>query len=209
MLNFTSFIKEDMQPALKAPVTKTPKVSLHDSLKSHYSNFDNTDKEHIKTYTNSSWRINGTLLRGKTGVEHPDHDDKVKGIDHLLSKHAAPHDMHVYTGVDDNHPLHDIESKHKEHNLIHPGYTSTSISKSRAEGFAKSTNTDKHVLKIHVPAGHPGAYIDHLSANKGEKEFLLPRGTKLKVHPNPEVHHDLYGDKIHTWNASIHKDMSN
>jgi hypothetical protein len=44
-------------------------------------------------------------------------------------------------------------------------------------GFSK-----QHVLlKVNLPAGNHGAYIDPISTNVGEKEFLMASGTKLIV----------------------------
>lgn len=37
------------------------------------------------------------------------------------------------------------------------------------------------VLKINLPAGNHGAYIDPISTNVGEKEYLMAGGTKLIV----------------------------
>lgn len=46
-----------------------------------------------------------------------------------------------------------------------------------ALGFSK-----QHVvLKINLPTGYHGAYIDPVSTNVGEKEYLLDSGTKLIV----------------------------
>jgi hypothetical protein len=54
-----------------------------------------------------------------------------------------------------------------------PGFTSTSPDKGVAEGFGKP-------VKLTVPAGTKGAYIDAV-ARSGEAEFLLPRGARFKV----------------------------
>jgi hypothetical protein len=58
-----------------------------------------------------------------------------------------------------------------------PAYSSCTLSQMIALGFSK-----QHVmLKINVPAGNYGAYIDPISTNVGEKEYLLKSGTKLIV----------------------------
>ncbi|WP_288638738.1 ADP-ribosyltransferase [uncultured Lentilactobacillus sp.] len=53
-------------------------------------------------------------------------------------------------------------------------FSSTSINKMIAVGFSS-----KVILKINLPAGYHGAYIDPISENKGEKEYLLKNNTKL------------------------------
>jgi hypothetical protein len=65
---------------------------------------------------------------------------------------------------------------------------STSLSRSVAHRFIKSNEIENddslefhhHMLHIHVPKGHPGAFVDGISENQKEKEFILPRGTNLK-----------------------------
>lgn len=73
-----------------------------------------------------------------------------------------------------------------------------------------------HYLKIEVPKGRPGAYVGHIpskhenpkSKSKGHNihgdefqygyhEFILPRNTKLKIHPKPETHIRSYSAYNH------------
>lgn len=58
-----------------------------------------------------------------------------------------------------------------------PAYSSCTLSQMIGLGFSK-----QHVLlKVNLPAGNHGAYIDPISTNVGEKEFLMASGTKLIV----------------------------
>ena len=58
-----------------------------------------------------------------------------------------------------------------------PAYSSCTLSQMIALGFSP-----QHVvLKINLPAGNHGAYIDPISTNVGEKEYLLKNGAKLIV----------------------------
>lgn len=58
-----------------------------------------------------------------------------------------------------------------------PAYSSCTLSQMIALGFS-----NQHViLKINLPAGKHGAYIDPISTNVGEKEYLLKPGTKMIV----------------------------
>ena len=57
------------------------------------------------------------------------------------------------------------------------------------KGFMSSAITESYawahkgvVVKIKVPTETPGFYVDPVSANMGEKEFLFMSGTRLKVH---------------------------
>jgi hypothetical protein len=96
-------------------------------------------------------------------------------MDSGMERHKTPHKLTVYSGI-----KYDPGEKMDKNKIVHhPSYLSTSLDKFTAKGFSNCT-TNKHVLKIHVPKGHPGAYVDHFSENPGEKEFILPRNTKLK-----------------------------
>jgi hypothetical protein len=68
-----------------------------------------------------------------------------------------------------------------------------------ARRFASTDELDKygHMLKIHIPEGSKhGMYIGHHSASPQEQEFLIKRGVKIHIHPEPEVHDLTDDDKI-------------
>ena len=72
-----------------------------------------------------------------------------------------------------------------------------SVSKHDPEGISEFHH---HILKIHVPKGSHGGYVNHISRIKDEYEFILPRGANLKhkyetveTHPLP----DFPDSKIH------------
>jgi hypothetical protein len=169
-----------------------------------------------------------TTSDNDTGNFHSHH---IHGMDAVLSRHKTPHAFHVYTGIHKEHNLHDVGHVQNAHagkpiKAIHHGYTSTSIDKDTASSFAHSVvhqseetiddhihsheHVHKHILKIHVPKGHPGGYIAHHSKYDNEKEFVLPRGTKLHIHHKPKketVHHsyvDRFGGKDHTMHIHHH-----
>jgi hypothetical protein len=45
----------------------------------------------------------------------------------------------------------------------------------------------KHMLTIHVPAGSHGFYADPYSKHDGEHEVILPRNSKILIHPKPRL----------------------
>lgn len=144
-----------------------------------------------------------------------------------MNVHKTPANLVVHTGVRgpsarklQNHLLKHGDSKGL--NVIQHGYTSTSLRPSVAKNFAdfslspetsyhdKNGEKHTHSLKIHVPKGHPGAYIEHLAVHEHEREFILPRNTKLHIHAAPEIEHKLSNPfmKAHhhyTWTAHIAK----
>jgi hypothetical protein len=200
---------------------------LHAALTAHYHEYDDTHKKAIKEYTTSSHAMNNSLhaeAAGKDRNGRPfDADDhkrlmpQVKRMDKLVNKTKTPADMHVYSGTQTS-PARFKSPDHKPGDPIKvkiPSFTSTSISKFQAEAFTgydehhehdhDPLKDHTHMLKIHVPAGHKGAYIDHHSKNKGEREFVLPRNTTLHVHDKPELQNHGSNGPIAVWHAHIVK----
>jgi len=153
------------------------------------------------------------------------HKEMVKRMDDLVHKHKTPESMVVHSGIPES-PHHLIkqqggyENKKGAH-IILPAYTSTSVSRTQAGNFSRyddKANAElskqgmkvhknaKHMLKIYVPKGHHGAYVDHHSGNKGEREFILPRETRLHIHHEPEITHNGKGV---VWHAHIVDEKGN
>lgn len=57
--------------------------------------------------------------------------------------------------------------------ITEKGFTST--------GISQEAGWDGINLTIYVPKGTHGTYVDPISANRGEKEFLIQRGTKYVI----------------------------
>lgn len=148
----------------------------------------------VKNYTQGSSFLNKSLFKSKGKVPNAS-AQKVKDIDEHLSTSHSPHSFDVYSG------LH-FEPTPGLH--VHHGYMSSSISRNIAKQFAKSNMTFKpyknvrHILKIHVPKDSThGAYIAPHSSYDTEHEFLIGRGKKIRIHPNPQVFHLSSGNQIH------------
>ncbi len=94
-------------------------------------------------------------------------------------------------------------SKTKD-NIIHlPAYTSVSHEKATAANFSKKIYDDEHIIHIHMKKGDKGIQVAHISHVLDEHETILPRNTKLKINPKP----DIYKRKnvnVHVWHATIH-----
>lgn len=153
-----------------------------------------------------------TLKRG--------HARKVTALDSFIDNHPrTSHDMVVYHGTHRWNPGKE-SAKHPEGHIHLPAYTSTSIDKHKANAFAAGhthfkTDAGHHILEIHLPKGHKGVYLGSHSIHDDEKEFLLPRGTNLKIHPNPtKMSHTVHGydykekvwkpqqKEVHVWKAT-------
>ncbi len=172
---------------------------LSNELTNHYGSLLKNSNHFniIKSYTSNSFPVNGDLWdkHHKTNVYSPSYllkdvrkaheielSKKTSSMDKVLSRHKTPHDLTLWSST-----VHDPRvKKNSEGVMHHPAYISTSIykpvainrdinSKEDAEG-----NFHHHILKIHVPEGHKGVYVDHASNYRGEFEFILPRGLNLK-----------------------------
>lgn len=217
----------------------------HHEMALHHPH-DEDHKEAIQKYTASSHYLNKHLHKSAAAGEDPhgsqhwpsEHSKDIHAMDRVVHAHKTHKPFNVYTGVHREHDLHKIghdqgATEKKPIKVQHHAYLSTSIDKEVAKGFGhhhtETSHIDKegithitrhvHLMKIHVPKGHHGAYVGHSSVHPNEKEFILPRGTKLHIHhtPKTEIEHgkvynfgDGYKEKTHyhyhTWSARIHKD---
>jgi hypothetical protein len=197
---------------------------IAEPLTNHY-NFGPTnslkrgeDMKAIKSYTSSSRDTNMFLHdhhynnNGKRFEPVEAHKDtiphQIKKLDNALAKHQTPKPITVFSGI-----KHDPRTKMDANKIVHhPAYLSTSINHHQAEGFGLNDDESgpsqsrkgrneviHHVLKIHVPKGSTGAYVDHISSVSGEREFILPRGANLKHnHTTTEEHHVPGTDNLHS-----------
>jgi hypothetical protein len=179
--------------------------SLHNTLSRHY-NYDAADKEHIEKYREGSTKLNyyhhGTNQSDDYDSPSLNLKGMTKATDALVSKHKTPVAMTVHSGTTE-HFL-----KNMNEGRIHSSaYLSASLDKGIADKFAKKRQYtvghsqdengamknvfNRHTLSIHVPKGHEGAYLGHVTSKTAtynkEKEFVLPRNTKLR-HLSTEKH---------------------
>lgn len=163
------------------------------------------DKPHIRKYTEESRHLNTSLFKNHlNGEKHERHQNghDTKALDSAVHRNKLGHDLHVYSGTSFN-PDH-MAKKHADRHIHLAAYTSTTIHKGIAKEFADSGDEHMHVLHIHLKKGQKGKYVAHHSpGNADEHEFVLPRHTTLKVHPEPSIHHDSYGSKYHVWKAHV------
>ena len=157
----------------------------------------------VRSYTQKSYPINSSLLRG-----HFDDDGRqqtAKDLDHETEKEYG-HEHTLYHGCGRDFNPGKFASKHPERHIKLPAFTSTSVNKKMATGFA-DTGYVRHILHIHMKATDKGHPILHRSSIGNEHEVLLPRNTVLKVRPhsdkeripNGELNHIIY----HHWHADI------
>jgi hypothetical protein len=197
--------------------------SKHKELKPHYESLaTHEDIGHIQRYTDTSIGLNMGLIH-EARENKPlsnEYKEHARKLDNILTSVPAPKKMTVFSGLG-----FDPRTKMNENGELHnPAYTSTSISGFIASGFARELNRNgkthdredieneepihKHVLKVSIPKGsRHGAYVEHVSTNQGEDEFIIKRNTKFKINPTPEITKDILGNghPVHhyIWHATI------
>lgn len=180
---------------------------LYDHYAKHFSKLGQDVHNSIAHYSLSGYNdINKTLYYGRHNV-----DSAIQRHISNIDKIFAPihDDVHVYSGV--AFSPHVFRAGERPQGgiikLKMPAFTSTSIKSNLATSFASShypVDNDKEILddnpyeegtkafprtiiKIHVPKGARASYIYQHSENAHERELVLPRNSRLHVHPTPTV----------------------
>lgn len=164
------------------------KSILSNNLSKHYQNYSDREHEAIKEYTeNGSSIVNRHLwdqhLGGGYNNSRSLYSEKLTPhLDAAIQRHKTPHKLSLWAGT-----KYDPRKVAKDKIVHHPGYLSTSLDPDTARSFAKTfwknkkdSTYEKHVLKFKIPKGHIGAFVDHISKNEGEHEFILPCGLNLR-----------------------------
>jgi hypothetical protein len=140
----------------------------------------------INAYTGGGFQeINDSLREGTAPEKTRGKTPKViEHLDRVMSRTAAPEPMTVYRGVGGDYAKKLIDAAKKGETVTDPTYLSTSLH----EGTAKRTATtkggadgEKVVVHIDVPKGSPGLAPGAIDAGLHEAEWLMPRGTSLKL----------------------------
>jgi len=167
-------------------IGKGPSEALHKRLTPHY-NYGPEEKTALHKYSDQSRDVNHHLWKKsqfKAGWDIPEkHQGTIDKMDSAVHAHKTPEDMTVYSGS-----VHDPRKiKNAEGVVHHPAYMSSSTNPYQAHFFgsmhrdyAPEGGVDTHILHVKVPKGSPGAYISHIAKQEGEREFVLPRDSKLK-----------------------------
>ena len=146
-------------------------------LENHYheASIHPINAKHIERYTLDS-DLNRKILHNELDIEDHHHAEM---LDRALQHTKTPDDMVLYSGTSNSHAK-ELQRKDVVH---HPSFVSTSLTVNKAMDFASHKNGD--LIEIHVPKGHDGMYIDHLS-DYSEREFLLPRGLNFRIHKDKQ-----------------------
>lgn len=173
------FLSNDKQFVYSSDVKslskKQIKVLAKDSKK-WSSKIGKKSVQAVGYYTGDGYeKINGYLRNGKGQKKVV---KKAQLVQKGISKFKLRYNTTVYRGISNKGLKLSLNNRGLSVGSIYQdkAFSSTSLSKQVALGFSSQC-----LLRINIPAGFHGAYIDPISKNKGEKEYLLKEGQKLIV----------------------------
>ncbi|EHS7224099.1 TPA: hypothetical protein I1891_001921 [Staphylococcus pseudintermedius] len=137
---------------------------------------DLTENEFIAVskYTLMDYEYINNYLRGViTGIDD-DQKELINSISVALNKFKLTEPIQVYRSIDISEYEYLIDNKKSNAFL---SFTSTSIDKEVAENIDDRAK----ILKIDVPKGAKGAYLEFVSEFSEELEFLLDKNTRFKI----------------------------
>lgn len=157
------------------------------------------ERDELRNYTETDFTSINRRLRtgGKLyQMSEEDFNEKVQQIDSALGKAEIPEPVVSYRGVIGDFAKKLGESKPGEV-VTDLGYSSTSLREGKAVEFAGDNGislTSNTVMRISIPAGTKGAYLNaaKISTYVGENEILLARGTKFRVIKTEKTGKDAY-----------------
>lgn len=135
-------------------------------------------RQAVTGYTSEGYEDMNAALRNPRTQTDVETMDMVQDLQSSLYKFRLRHPITVYRGTTRGGLKHALSNQKVSVGATYqdPAFSSTSVSPGIAHFFA-----GKVLLRINVPAGYHGAYIDSISDNQGEKEFLMDAGTPMVV----------------------------
>lgn len=153
----------------------------------------------IRTYTSDKYnemntvaktRINKVGNKSMSWYQFSRTRANNKHLSSAIGKHQTVKDMYVYRGFEQGGPnrMQGPTQPGKDY-LIRTmrGFASTSMDHHRASNFGEMTYNPKnqksyiHVVKIHVPAGSHGIFVNKVSEHPSEREFLIAPGAQIAI----------------------------
>lgn len=123
----------------------------------------------IKHYTSSGYKSMNRALRYGLATGTPE----INNLTNWLERAKLPEEIVVSRKVSSDYAEFLMENTKVGSVFVDYGFASTSVSHGTWSGDVK--------MEIKLPAGAKAALVDHLSANQGEKEVLVQRGSRFRV----------------------------
>jgi len=187
---------------------------LNSTLSKSYvpETYSNDELDAVEAYTSADFLdINDKLYSLPAGISadqiQPEFDgddvpQKIAALDTALNKVTAPVDFLAYCGLSSELKSDDFTPGKK---FKFKGYRSTSINPNIALNFNSRSNVSSSrrqtvLLQIRVKAGSKGMFVEEFTSNVGESEYLLPRGTTVKIKSGP---HKLVGSNAYSEDPNL------
>ena len=193
-----------------APDIEQNQAYMTDYYRPEY--YDENELGAVEAYTGTDFfDINNKLYDLPTGIRadqiQPEYDGdpipaQVAALDSALNKMKTDHEFLSYVGLGTEY---DITSFAPGSTFRFKGYRSTTINPNIALNYNSRVNKSVSrqqtvMLQIKIPKGSKGMFVEDFSANPGESEFLLPRGSKVKVVSGPNK---LVGSNAYTGSSGL------
>lgn len=166
-------VPEPEPPALPKPDKFLPTMQV-ESFNTYRQEFtaklELEEKKGFLTYSGHEYSSINAILRGNE--PHGKYEKTIADIDRGFAKYRAPYDMKVLRGSASGPFLDGLKVGDV---YVDKAYVSTTIDRDIGENFGGG----EVVFQIHVPRG---AYVAPIPSHyEEEREFLLPRNTKMRV----------------------------
>ena len=164
--------------------------ATHKELSKFYkpNMFSQEEFDAILGYTSEGYEtVNRYLYKGYDTEVTPEEDaaiaNLIENLDSAFEETQSPFAYTVYLTLSDRYNAEEIQPGGE---YVFRGYLSTSLRHDVA--ISSFSGGDMSVLlQIEIAKGQKSIYVDSLSENQGERETLLPRGTKIKVISGPHL----------------------
>lgn len=177
-----------------------PEVEQHHAdLINHYlpENYNDSELSAVESYTSEDYLdINDKLRSLPAGIPADQIEPEYVGdnlpetiafLDSALDRMKTPKQFLVYATLGEGYRIEDLQLGQT---FRFKGYRSTTLNPGIAINFGSNPEAAQNrkqtvVLQILVKEGSKGMYVDDYSSTPGEAEFLLPRGSSVKITNGP------------------------
>ncbi|TPR39121.1 hypothetical protein DY037_01500 [Apilactobacillus micheneri] len=140
----------------------------------------------VGDYSLSGYTNDNTYLRTGKSKKITKTKREVKNVQDALRKFKLRKPITVYRGLNGIGYSKGLNGQPSQVGSIYSdkAFQSTSVDQDAAIGFLNTSekNPNNNILiKLNVPAGNNGAYINSISKSKNEKEYLLNSGKKMVI----------------------------
>ena len=174
---------------------KPQKEEHHANLSKLYdgTKYSGEELDAIKNWTDVDFfHITPALNKLPTGIpaeeiqpESPTVDigPTVAALDKAMGRIKTDTPMIVYTALSGSYNVDDIQPGKT---FEFKSFRSTTLDLAQALRMNKDSKGNSLIIQIRIDKGSPGIYVDDMSTNPGENEFLLNRGSQVKIVAGPD-----------------------